>query len=149
MHATIPKGDMGYDQYHCSWHWSCRNYFYWFRLALANIRPAFSCHSFKFFWGTVNSKPPKIPFGIVAWTFSNNLSRNSCIRPQIHSVRSVSFFVFFLLQVVLGKSVAEVAQNVIKHVRLSLLTPEELKQVEQENEKDKMIPVSASVESWI
>jgi len=34
---------------------------------------------------------------------------------------------------------------VIKHVRLSLLTPEELKQVEQENEKDKMIPVSARV----
>ena len=62
---------------------------------------------------------------------------------------SVSFFVFFLLQVVLGKSLAEVAQNVIKHVRLSLLTPEELKQVEQENEKDKMIPVSASLESWI
>ena len=54
---------------------------------------------------------------------------------------------FFLLQVVLGKSVAEVAQNVIKHVRLSLLTPEELKQVEQENEKDKMIPVSTSLES--
>ena len=54
----------------------------------------------------------------------------------------------FLLQVVLGKSVAEVAQNVIKHVRLSLLTPEELKQVEQENEKDKMIPVSARVLIW-
>ena len=52
---------------------------------------------------------------------------------------------FFLLQVVLGKSVAEVAQNVINHVRLSLLTPEELKQVEQENEKDKMIPVSAGL----
>ena len=54
----------------------------------------------------------------------------------------------FLLQVVLGKSVAEVAQNVIKHVRLSLLTPEELKQVEQENEKDKMIPVSARFLIW-
>ena len=37
---------------------------------------------------------------------------------------------------------AEVAQNVIKYVRLSLLTPEELKQVEQDNEKDKMMPVS-------
>ena len=47
----------------------------------------------------------------------------------------------FLFKVVLGKSVAEVAQNVIKHVRLALLTPEELKQVEQENEKDRMIPV--------
>lgn len=46
---------------------------------------------------------------------------------------------------VLGKSVAEVAQNVVKHVRLALLTPdEELKQVEVDNEKDRMIPVRAS-----
>jgi len=44
--------------------------------------------------------------------------------------------------VVLSKSLAEVAQNVIKHVRLALLTPEELKQVELDNDKDKMIPVS-------
>ena len=51
---------------------------------------------------------------------------------------------WFLPKVVLGKSVAEVAQNVIKHVRLALLTPEELKQVEQENEKDRMIPVRGS-----
>ena len=49
----------------------------------------------------------------------------------------------FLFKVVLGKSVAEVAQNVVKHVRLALLTPEELKQVEQENEKDRVIPVGA------
>ena len=47
-------------------------------------------------------------------------------------------------KVVLGKSVAEVAQNVIKYVRLQLLTPEELKQVELDNEKDRMIPVSPS-----
>ena len=94
VHATIPKGDMGYNQYTVPGT-SCRNYLCCFRLALSNIRPAFSCHSFKF-WGTVNSKSPKIPFGIVAWTFSDNLSRNSCIRPQVHSVRSVSFFVFLI-----------------------------------------------------
>ena len=40
-----------------------------------------SCHSFKFLWRTVNSKPPTIPFGIVACTFSDSLSRNSCLRP--------------------------------------------------------------------
>ena len=28
----------------------------------------------------LNSKPPTIPFGIVACTFSDNLSRNSCIQ---------------------------------------------------------------------
>ena len=32
-----------------------------------------------FFRRTVNSKPPTIPFEIVACTFSDNLSRNSCI----------------------------------------------------------------------
>ena len=40
---------------------------------------AFRANSFKFLWRTVNSKPPTMPFGIVAYTFSDNLSRNSCI----------------------------------------------------------------------
>ena len=39
-----------------SWHCSCRTYF----------------------WRTVNSKPPTIPFGIVACTFSDNFFPNSC-----------------------------------------------------------------------
>ena len=43
---------------------------------------------------------------------------------------------------VLSKSVSEIAQNVIQYVRLALLPPEELKQVELDNEKDRMIPVS-------
>ena len=38
------------------WHCSCRTYF----------------------WRTVNSKPPTIPFGIVACTFSDNFFPNSC-----------------------------------------------------------------------
>ena len=40
---------------------------------------AFRANSFEFLWRTVNSKPPTMPFGIVACTFSDNLSRNSCI----------------------------------------------------------------------
>ena len=62
---------------HWSWHCSCRTYFCCFALALANIRPwPLSCYSFK----KVNSKPPtSITFGIVVCTFSDNLSRNSCI----------------------------------------------------------------------
>lgn len=48
----------------------------------------------------------------------------------------------FYFKVVLSKSVSEIAQNVIQCVRLALLTPEELKQVELDNEKDRMIPVS-------
>ena len=58
----------------------CRTYFCCFALALADMSmtsPA--CHSFKFLWKTVNSKPPTIPFGVVACTLSDNLSRNTCI----------------------------------------------------------------------
>ena len=39
VHATIPKGNVGYVQYTCSWHYSCRTYFCCFSLALANICP--------------------------------------------------------------------------------------------------------------
>ena len=59
VHATNLKGNMGYDQY-TSWQCSCQTYFCCFP------------------WRTVNSKPPTIPFGIVACTFSDNLFRNSC-----------------------------------------------------------------------
>ena len=42
----------------------------------------------------MNSKPPTIPFGIVACTFSDNLSRNSCIRLCISGIeaRSLAFY---------------------------------------------------------
>ena len=33
-----------------------------------------SCHSIKFLWKIVNSKPPTIPFGVIACTLSDNLS---------------------------------------------------------------------------
>ena len=36
-HATIPKGNMGYDQYTVRNDWSCRTYFCCFPLVLANI----------------------------------------------------------------------------------------------------------------
>ena len=37
VHATIAKGDIGYDQYTVSNDCSCRTYFYCFPSALANI----------------------------------------------------------------------------------------------------------------
>ena len=39
MHATIPKGNMGYDQYTVPADCSCQTYFCYFPLALADIRP--------------------------------------------------------------------------------------------------------------
>ena len=38
--------------------------------------------SFKFLWKAVHSKPSTIPFGVVACTLSDDLSRNSCIYQQ-------------------------------------------------------------------
>ena len=38
-YATIPKGNMGYDQYTVCNDWSCRTYFCCFPLVLANICP--------------------------------------------------------------------------------------------------------------
>ena len=76
VHATIPNGNMGYDQYTVSDDCTCRTYFCCFPLALANtfLRP-FVQISLR----TVNLKPPTMPFGIVTCTFSDNLSQNSCI----------------------------------------------------------------------
>ena len=48
----------------------------------------------------MNRKPPTIPFGIVARTFSDNLSRNSCI-----------FSAFVFLRPFQSKESAEVAEN--------------------------------------
>ena len=42
----------------------------------------------KFLWRTVISKPPTVPFGIVACTFSDNLFRNSCMHKHQHSNES-------------------------------------------------------------
>ena len=39
MHATIPKGNMGYDQYTVPNDCSCRTYFSCFPLAFANMSP--------------------------------------------------------------------------------------------------------------
>ena len=67
----------------CSWHCSCRTYLCCFLLAPAKIRPwplvsFFQC---KLLWITVNSKPLTMTFNfrIVAYTFCDNLSRNSGI----------------------------------------------------------------------
>ena len=40
---------------------------------------AFRANSFKFLWKKENSKSPTMPLRIVACTFPDNLSRNSCI----------------------------------------------------------------------
>ena len=78
--ATIPKCNMGYDQYTVPDDCSCRTYFCCFPLALANTFPwPFVPILSNFFEKKENSKPPTMSFRIVASTFPDNLSRNSCI----------------------------------------------------------------------
>ena len=74
-----PKWSYGIWSIHCSWHSSCRPTFVAFLWHSQTYVHTHSCHSFKFLWRTVNWKPPTTPFGIVACSFSDNLSRNSCI----------------------------------------------------------------------
>ena len=67
VHTTIPKGNMGYDQYTVP-----------HTVAVAPTFVAFllhdlSRHFFKLLCRTVNSKLPTIPFEFVACTFSDNL----------------------------------------------------------------------------
>ena len=72
---------MGYDQYTVANDCSCRTYFCYFPSALANIYiSGLPYDSFKFLWKIVHLKSPTIPFRIVACTFSDNLSQNSCIQ---------------------------------------------------------------------
>ena len=80
VYATAPKGNMGYDQYTVPDDCSCRTYFCCFPLALANTFPwPFVPILSNFFEKKENLKPPTMPFRIVACTFPDNLSRNSCI----------------------------------------------------------------------
>ena len=55
---TIPKGNMRYDHFTVpDTVASCRNYFCYFSLALAKIRPwPLSCHFFKYRWRTSELK---------------------------------------------------------------------------------------------
>ena len=75
VHAAIPKGNMGYDQYMVP-DTDLTNL-----LLLISFTTCshMSCHFFKFLWKTVNSKPPAIPFGLIAGTLSDNLPQNSCL----------------------------------------------------------------------
>ena len=43
-----PERYYGIWSMHCSWHWSCRTYFFLLSLALANNVHGLSCNSFKF-----------------------------------------------------------------------------------------------------
>ena len=86
LHATIPKDNMGYDQYTVPDTVAVEPTFFAFLWHSQTYILGPSCHSFKFLWRTVNHKPPTIPFGIVACTFSDNISQKRCkLNKNYHS----------------------------------------------------------------
>ena len=74
-----PKGNMGYYQHTVPETIAVEPTLVAFLSHSQTYVHGLSCHSFKFLWRTENSKPSTIPFRIVAYTFSNNLSWNSCM----------------------------------------------------------------------
>ena len=84
-HATIPKGKTGYDQYKVpDTIASCRTYFCCFHLVLANVHPWPLVPFFQI--SLKNSELKTIhnhTFRDVAYTLSENVSRNSCIRVNV------------------------------------------------------------------
>ena len=89
VHATIPKGNMGYYQFTVPDTVAVERTFFTFLTHSQIYAHSLSCHSLKFLWRTVKSKPHTIPFGIVACTFSDNLHRNSCILKRVASLTHV------------------------------------------------------------
>ncbi|XP_015277459.1 PREDICTED: BTB/POZ domain-containing protein 19 [Gekko japonicus] len=49
---------------------------------------------------------------------------------------------------VLGRPVRDVAEGVVRELRLALLSPSELTTLEKENTKDQMIPIESLAEAW-
>ena len=91
VHATIPKGNVGYDQYTVPDTVAVEPTFAKFIQHLQTYFHDLSYHSFKFLWKTVNSRPPTIHFAVVACTLFDNLSRNSCIKDMYATVFVVDF----------------------------------------------------------
>ncbi|KAL8178775.1 UNVERIFIED_CONTAM: hypothetical protein K2H54_056400 [Gekko kuhli] len=49
---------------------------------------------------------------------------------------------------VLGSPVRDVAEGIVRELRLALLSPSELTTLEKENKKDQMIPIEILAEAW-
>ena len=79
VHATIPKGTMGYNQYTVPWHCSFQTYFRCFPLALGNIRPWPLMPFFQISLKKSELKTTHNTFRDCRVHFCDNLSWNSCI----------------------------------------------------------------------
>ena len=77
---------------HCSDDCSCRSLLLLLSFSTRkHIFMAFRANSFKFLWKQEKLKPPTMPFRIVACTFPDNLSRNSCIWNVLSILNWISY----------------------------------------------------------
>ena len=97
VHATILKGNMGYDQYTVPDTAAVEPTFIAFRLALANIRPWPLVSFFLSFIFSKNSelKITNNTFRVVACTLSDNFSRNSCIYFRLGVIKPSFLLIYF------------------------------------------------------
>ena len=95
VHATIPKGNMGYDGYTVPDTVAVEPTFIAFLYHSQTYVQGLSCHSFFFF--LKNSEPKTIhnTFRVVACTLSDNLSRNSCIYLRLGVTKLSFLFIYF------------------------------------------------------
>ena len=102
VQATIPKGNMGYDQYTVPDDCSCRTYFCCFPLALANIRPWPLVSFFQTSLKNSEFKTTHNTFRDCRVHFFRNLFRNSCelgkLMFHILSDSFCSLLLFFFLK---------------------------------------------------
>ena len=81
VHATIPKGNMGYEQYTVPDSAAVKPTGLLLLFFSTRKHMSMTSHTIlsNFFEKQWTQNRPTVPFGIVACTFSDNFSRNSCM----------------------------------------------------------------------
>lgn len=87
---------------------------------------------------------------VLIWIFDDWLKIDIMLHVDINDFTKVKLISWYLIgsdvdvskQVVLNRPMSEVARRIVSHVRLALLSAEELEKAERDNKKDNLIPVS-------
>ena len=93
VHATIPKGNMGYDQYTVPNDCSCRTYFCCFPLAIANITSQTSCAILSnFFEEQCTQNHPRYLSGLSGALFPTTFLEIQLYTRVLYSLRPQTYF---------------------------------------------------------
>ena len=93
VHATIPKGNMGYDQYTVPNDCSCRTYFCCFPIAIANITSQTSCAILSnFFEEQCTQNHPQYLSGLSGALFPTTFLEIQLYTRVLYSLRPQTYF---------------------------------------------------------